>query len=192
MSSDSPSRTRVKRDRTRARLIQAAADVFGERGFDAARLEDVAKRAGLTTGAIYGNFRSKEDLFLAVMENPASGVDPPFEPGAPLKRQMRILGEAVVAFIPAAQRRGVLFADFQRYVQTHPDMQAEIERRTGENLAQAVEAWGAMFPPAQTGMPLERFIMILDALADGLIAQRLLTPALVPDETIIAAFEALA
>jgi hypothetical protein len=44
----------------------------------------------------------------------------------------------------------------------------------------------------QLGMPLDRFIVILDALIDGLIAQRFLTPSLVPDETIIAAFEALA
>ena len=52
---------------TRRRLMDAAADVFGEKGFRAAALADVADRAGYTIGAVYSNFASKDELFHALM-----------------------------------------------------------------------------------------------------------------------------
>ncbi|QBJ98734.1 TetR/AcrR family transcriptional regulator [Rhodococcus sp. ABRD24] len=47
----------------RGRLLEAAADEFAERGFAAARLAEIARRAGFTKGAVYSNFDSKQDLF---------------------------------------------------------------------------------------------------------------------------------
>ncbi|MEV0947415.1 TetR family transcriptional regulator [Rhodococcus sp. NPDC049939] len=47
----------------RQRLLDAAAEEFAERGFNAARLTEVARRAGFTKGAVYSNFESKQDLF---------------------------------------------------------------------------------------------------------------------------------
>jgi len=47
----------------RQRLLDAAAEEFAERGFSAARLTEVARRAGFTKGAVYSNFESKQDLF---------------------------------------------------------------------------------------------------------------------------------
>jgi AcrR family transcriptional regulator len=47
---------------TRERLLEAAVDVFVEQGYEGARVQDIARSAGLTTGAIYANFRGKGDL----------------------------------------------------------------------------------------------------------------------------------
>jgi AcrR family transcriptional regulator len=47
--------------------MDAAAEVFGEKGFRAASLTDVADRAGYTIGAVYSNFTSKDELFRAMM-----------------------------------------------------------------------------------------------------------------------------
>ncbi|MGV9862802.1 TetR/AcrR family transcriptional regulator [Rhodococcus koreensis] len=55
--------TRPGRDVVRQRLLDAAAEEFAERGFSAARLAEVARRAGFTKGAVYSNFESKQDLF---------------------------------------------------------------------------------------------------------------------------------
>src|SRR5947208_216480 len=52
----------------RERLLDAAADVFAEQGYDRARVQDIARRAGLSTGAIYGNFRDKADLLADAIE----------------------------------------------------------------------------------------------------------------------------
>ncbi|HTD58841.1 MAG TPA: TetR/AcrR family transcriptional regulator [Solirubrobacteraceae bacterium] len=53
---------------TRAELIEAAASVFARRGFQAARVEEIAEEAGYSHGAVYSNFAGKEELFLAVFE----------------------------------------------------------------------------------------------------------------------------
>jgi AcrR family transcriptional regulator len=52
---------------TRARLIRAATDVFAEEGYEGARVQDIAHRAGFTTGAIYANFNGKAGLLAAVI-----------------------------------------------------------------------------------------------------------------------------
>jgi AcrR family transcriptional regulator len=47
---------------TRDRLIAAAIEVFAEQGYEGARLQDIARGAGLTTGAVYANYRGKAEL----------------------------------------------------------------------------------------------------------------------------------
>ena len=49
--------------------MDAAATVFAHDGFHAASLDDVAALAGFTKGAVYSNFKSKDDLFLAVFDH---------------------------------------------------------------------------------------------------------------------------
>ena len=55
-------------DPTRDRLLAAAGEVFAEKGYDRAGVQEIARRAGFTTGAIYGRFRGKADLLLAAIE----------------------------------------------------------------------------------------------------------------------------
>jgi AcrR family transcriptional regulator len=57
-----------RKSQTRQRLIDAAAAVFAQRGFEAATLDEVAAAAGFTKGAVYSNFASKTDLFIALIE----------------------------------------------------------------------------------------------------------------------------
>lgn len=52
---------------TRDRLLAAAVEVFVEQGYEGARLQDIARAAGLTTGAIYANFRGKDELLFAAI-----------------------------------------------------------------------------------------------------------------------------
>src|SRR5438067_7978208 len=54
---------------TRRRLLAAAREVFGRRGFYDASLEEIADAAGYTTGAVYSNFAGKEELFLALLDD---------------------------------------------------------------------------------------------------------------------------
>jgi AcrR family transcriptional regulator len=57
-----------RREQTRERLLDAASEVFARRGYSAASLDDVAQAAGYTKGAVYSNFASKADLFMALIE----------------------------------------------------------------------------------------------------------------------------
>jgi AcrR family transcriptional regulator len=58
----------AEHDDIRERLVTAAAEVFSERGYDGARVGEIARRAGLTTGAIYGRFTGKAELLRAAIE----------------------------------------------------------------------------------------------------------------------------
>lgn len=57
---------------TRRRLITSARRIFLRKGFHAASLADVAKDAGYTKGAVFSQFDSKADLFLALLEERSS------------------------------------------------------------------------------------------------------------------------
>ena len=71
-----------KRDRTRARLLEAARAIVREKGFARTTLEAVARRAGMTTGAIYGNFKNRDELFIALGQTYWAPVAPKVPPGA--------------------------------------------------------------------------------------------------------------
>jgi AcrR family transcriptional regulator len=61
-----PKFRRRKADRP-GEIVDAAMAVFAERGFAAAKLDDIARRAGVSKGALYLYFETKEDLFRAVV-----------------------------------------------------------------------------------------------------------------------------
>jgi len=61
-------RTRPTRDDTREKLFEAAARVCEEQGIGSASIEDIAAAAGFTRGAFYSNFKSKDELIIAMIE----------------------------------------------------------------------------------------------------------------------------
>ncbi|WP_024506691.1 TetR/AcrR family transcriptional regulator [Bradyrhizobium sp. ARR65] len=61
-------RTRPTRDDTCEKLFEAAARVFEEQGIGSASIETIAAAAGFTRGAFYSNFRSKDELIIAMLE----------------------------------------------------------------------------------------------------------------------------
>lgn len=181
-----------KRERTRARLIEAATQLIGEKGYERTTLEEVAAQAGVTRGAIYGNFKNREDLFLAVVETRWKPVIPPLRHGATLKQQMRILGEAVVAAAPGRQAQAVGAASFQAYALTHGEMRKRLHKWNAEIYRGAAAELRKFVPEKELPMPADEFVRILHALTDGLLFLRFLTPDLMTDKIIVAAFEALA
>jgi hypothetical protein len=62
---ETPKRSRTA---TRARLLEGALEVFAERGFAGASVEDICDQAGFTRGAFYSNFGSKDELVLALFQ----------------------------------------------------------------------------------------------------------------------------
>jgi len=195
--SENSKRTQVhssagKRARTRAKLIEAAAEVIGERGYDRASLEDIAARAGMTRGAVYGNFKGKEELFLALVATHWRPIIPPMKPGASLKEQMRILGRTVAREAHARQKQAAAATAFQLYTLTHKPMRSRmtqqntiIYRRMARELVKVISA-------RDLPMPAEQFVRVLDALTTGLLFTYFQTPGLITEETFISAFEALA
>lgn len=180
-----------KRERTRAALLEAARALVREHGYERTTLEKVARRAGMTTGAIYGNFKNRDELFIALGQTYWAPVAPRVPPGATFAEAMHALAEATLAAVddraPAAVGRLTGLAYTLRNAQLRARV-ADVTRSSYEFGAD----WLAEFDPAELPMPPQVLVRVIHALIEGLVMQRILTPELCPDEVFYAAFAALA
>jgi AcrR family transcriptional regulator len=181
-----------KRERTRRRLIDAAAAVIGEKGWDRTSLEEVARRAGMTRGAIYGNFANREELFLAVLQTRWQPVAPRFAPGTTFRQHMHAVGKAVAAAGPERRAQALGALSFMLYALTHEDMRARVVTLNAGIYQRMAAALAKTFPRRQLPMSPERLIPALHALSDGLTFLRFLMPELITEKIIVAAFDAMA
>jgi AcrR family transcriptional regulator len=181
-----------KRKRTRDALIQAAAEVIGEKGWDRTSLEEVAVRAGMTRGAIYGNFKHREDLYASVVRARWKPVIPPLVPGTSFAEYMRTLGRAVAAAAPERRAQAVGALSFMLYAMTHEEMRTRVRHMNAEIYRVGAERMDHAFQQEELPMAPELLGPVLHALTDGLTFLRFLTPELITDKVVIAAFEALA
>ena len=131
--------TRERRlERTRALLLDAAEEVFAEKGFTPASLDDIARAAGYTKGAIYKHFATKEDLFLAVsdrywrryFDNFAEVLSAATEVGAPeldaIAQRWRQLS------IDRGAEHAALGHEFTLYLLRNPDARERVAAKRSE------------------------------------------------------------
>ncbi|MBZ5579381.1 MAG: TetR/AcrR family transcriptional regulator [Acidobacteriia bacterium] len=181
-----------KRDRTRAKLLEAARALIRERGYERTTLEDVAERAGMTTGAIYGNFKNRDDLFIALGQTYWAPIRPRVKLGSSFPEILHAMAEATIAAIPDRSAAAVGRLTGLAYAITDETMRAQVTGATAESYALG-EAWlRAVTNEEDLPMPAAHLVRVLHALTEGLVLQRLLTPSLLPDQVIREAFAALA
>lgn len=181
-----------KRARTRAALLDAALSLTREKGFEQTTLKDVAERAGMTTGAIYGNFRNRDDLFMALAERQWAAIRPRFVRGMSFRDLMRATAEAVIAALPERREAAVGALTFRAYALRHEDVRARFRDAMAAGYAGGAAWFGEAMAAEDLPMPAQLLVVVINALIEGLVFQRLLTPELVPDAAILAAFDALA
>jgi len=181
-----------KRDRTRTALLEAARALIREKGYVRTTLEEVAARAGMTTGAIYGNFRNRDELFMALGDAYWPPIKPRVALGASFAEAMRALAEALIAAMPDRSVAAVGRLTGIAYTLEHPELRQRVHEITAASY-DAGAAWlASLADGADLPMPKEHLVRVIHALIEGLVLQRLLTPELFPDEVIYAAFGALA
>jgi AcrR family transcriptional regulator len=178
-----------KKARTRAQLIDAAATVFARRGFAAASLDDVADEAGLTKGAVYSNFESKQELFQAVIDDRLNrpmmaAADVIDEAGGTIEEQAmqgaRMYGEVV------EQERDLflLALEYDIYCARNPDFEAAFAGGYRDRLAHIAELIADHAHRSGVAMPLSPIEMatVVTALSQGMGLQKLRDPERVPDD----------
>jgi AcrR family transcriptional regulator len=179
-----------KRERTRAALLEAARALVRERGYERTTLEEVAKRAGMTTGAIYGNFKNRDELFIALGQKYWAPVVPKVATGATFADAMRALAKATLAAAhdraPVAVGRLTGLA----YTLTNSELRARVHEITKSSYEFGAE-WLRAFDERELPMPADVLVRVIHALIEGLVLQRILTPELCPDEVFYEAFAAL-
>jgi AcrR family transcriptional regulator len=180
-----------KRARTRAALLEAARALVRERGYERTTIEEVARRAGMTTGAIYGNFKNRDELFIALGQKYWAPVVPSVAAGATFAEAMRALAKATLAAVhdraPVAVGRLTGLA----YTLTNSELRARVHEITKSSYEVGAE-WLRTFEKSELPMPADVLVRVLHALIEGLVLQRILTPELCPDEVFYEAFAALA
>jgi AcrR family transcriptional regulator len=173
---------------TRERLLAAARSAFAESGFHGASVEEIASRAGFSTGALYSNFDGKEDLFLVLMERE-------------IEEHAREIAEAVNVRESVAERATggaqqwmtmidrepellLLFMEFWAYGVRDASVRPKVAERFAQVrrlLTKLIEE-GAREFDLELALPAEQLAVAVDALADGIARQRLADPDAVPDE----------
>jgi AcrR family transcriptional regulator len=180
-----------KRDRTRAKLLEAARSLIREKGHEHATLDAIAERAGMTTGAIYGNFKNRDELFLALGQTYWAPIKPNVRPRATLPEIMRALADATLAAIPDRSAAAVGRLTGLAYALTHEELRAKVTEFTAQSYAFGEQWLRSVTKEEDLPMPADQLVRVIHALTEGLVFQRLLTPELMPDEIFFAAFAAL-
>jgi AcrR family transcriptional regulator len=187
-----------KKAATRKKLLEAAATLVAKQGALAASLDAIAQKAGLTKGAVYSNFTSKEDLLFALADHAALTInaDDLFADDArPVGETLEVLGARMAKELRAASARTWLLThEILNFALRNTKARREIaeswrasNRATGAWIERSAVAHGESL--TLTG---EEIAVVVEALGLGLAQVRAIDPQSVPDQLFPKAFRLLA
>ena len=176
-----------KQAHTRTCLMEAAARVFTKRGLQQASIDEVAEDAGYTKGAFYANFKSKEELFLAMLDERFAErleeIDRVMSTSADVTDQAHEAGADFMRYVSADPEWQRLFFEFAAYAARNEEFRQELvtryrtlRDRIAQGLARRAEEAGVE-PP----FPADQVALMTFAMANGVALERLLEPDVVPD-----------
>ena len=175
---------RQKQAETRKSLLRAAANAFCRKGLEGASVEEVAQDAGYTKGAFYANFKSKEELFLVMLDERFSdqldriesllGGDE--EPG----EEARHAAQDFIRSFRGEEEWRRLYFEFVSYAMRNDEFRQELatrHRALRARLTEIYRRWSAGFP-AEPPIPIEDIAAMTDFMADGFLLDHLIDPEL--------------
>ncbi len=173
---------------TRRRLLDAAQAVFARKGYHGASVDEIAREAGATTGALYANFAGKEDLFLELLDHSIAGdvrgYTDAVAGGGTLEQQARAGADQWMRVLSERPEYFPLFIEFWAYAIREPAARERFAARmaafrlaTGRMVATGAREQEIEVDP-EHAEPLGTFV---NALANGLALEKLVDPEAVPD-----------
>ena len=182
---------RPGRAAVRRRLLDAALEVFAERGFAGASLDQVAEAAGLTKGAIYSNFASKDDLFFAMMQDQVltrveavRAVLAASSPGADGQQALHDIGRLLTEAFTEQREWRLVFLDFWQRAVRDDDVRAQFvahRRALRAAIADCVEQILGR-PPVLGRLTVDDVVTVVLALSNGLAIEQYADPGAVSDD----------
>jgi AcrR family transcriptional regulator len=173
-----------KQARTRAKLLRSAARLFCRRGLEQASVDEIAQGAGYTKGAFYSNFKSKEELFLAMLDEQFAAelerIESALRTDESPDQAARHAGEEFMRFVGTDPEWERLYVEFAVYAARNGEFREELVTRCramDERLEEVYRRWGdaiGIVPP----MPLAEVARITSIMADGFVVRRLIDPTL--------------
>lgn len=167
---------RTKEDalQTRSRLLQAAKELFKEKGFPSTTLAEIAQTAGLTRGAAYWHFKSKDEIFITVVEQALDDMtaskkqalnDPDCSAKERLQRLLALpctlpteyaLVNSVATLLPSYPQ----FAELEVSVQRHKDQLRQLVR----DFLEEAQRQGLLTLHASTESTTKLFFLLFEGL----------------------------
>ena len=194
--SKSTSKPGERRAHTRQKLLEATLALMGEGGLHGVSLDAVARRVGVTKGAIYDNFESKDAMIVAALaslpDEATSLFDWPQGRDGTVRERLRRLGEAVLDGRGDPGKRALGAAEFSLYALTHEDLRQRMVQITSMGPTRTQQRLLELFAPEELPMPPEAFAVLLHGLIPGLAQYLALAPRPPSRETLLAMFEGLA
>lgn len=179
---------RVPRAEVRRRLLAAAARVFAERGYADSRLDDVARAAGFTKGAVYSNFGGKQDLFAAVLSDRSDHefASAALERSAAPEDAVVAIARRIARRVTEDTQRGRLGLEFAAHATRHGPTAVAVRRmrRTQrETVTALVTELTERYGVRLTTRP-ETVALTLHCLTNGLSMEHLADPEAVDARTV--------
>ena len=188
-------RTRPTRDEVRDRILDAALTVFAAEGFAGATIDAIGHAAGFTKGAVYSNFESKDELFLALL-------DRQFESRGALIATALDGGHGDTAAIAAALSRATLdsihdqheyqivLIEYWLRAVRDPQLRERLvarRRAAADQALRIVEQAGTSLP----GKQLSALAQLVVTISSGIATEEVLQPGAVDMDTLTRLFTAL-
>jgi AcrR family transcriptional regulator len=175
-----------KQERTRGALLRAASKLFCRHGLEGTSIDEVTETAGYTKGAFYANFKSKEELFLVMLDEKFSheieridrslaGTDDPDQEAR----------AAATDFIHSASddEWPRLYFQFAAYAARNEEFRQELatrQRAMRERVVKVYERWIKEYG-ADPPLPVADIAAMTYFMADGFLVDRLIEPELSED-----------
>jgi AcrR family transcriptional regulator len=177
---------REKQQQTRNSLLRAACELFCHNGLEGASVDQVAQAAGYTKGAFYANFRSKEELFLVMLdERFASELERIDEALSGTEEPHTEAQRAAAEFIHFAgdEHWPRLYFQFVAHAARDDDFRQELATRQQamrEKLVETLTRWKAKHD-TKSSLPLQDITAMIYCMADGFLVDRMIEPSLRED-----------
>lgn len=175
-----------KQQRTRGALLRAASGLFCRRGLEGTSVDDVAQAAGYTKGAFYANFKSKEELFLIMLDEKFSRelerIDRALAGTGDADQEARTAAADYIHFA-SDEEWPRLYFEFAAHAARNEEFRQELatrQRAMRERLVKVYERWSRDFP-ADPPLSLEDIAAMTYFMADGFLVDRLIEPELSED-----------
>ncbi|MGQ4512398.1 TetR family transcriptional regulator [Streptomyces sp. DW26H14] len=173
--------------RTRALLLDAAAQVFARKGFAGASVEDIAETAGFSTGALYSNFSGKDELFIELLSHRSSSrladAATLVSENSGIEEAQDALSRYLIEIADEDRDLAALQAEFWLYAIRRPEYQKSLAgqfRANRDGLASVLAARAEKRGQA-AGAPFDEVATVLLAMFQGLVQLRRTDPELVPE-----------
>lgn len=189
MSPVKPQRTRPTRGEVRDRILDAASKVFAAEGFAGATIDAIGQAAGFTKGAVYSNFGSKDELFLALLDREfelrGEQIATALESGGDVAAAAQSLSRSVLDSVHDHADYYVLFVEYWLRAVRDPALRERLIARRRAAAAQQAENFADSSAVVPSGRPLADIAQLVVTMNLGIAMEEVLRPGTI-DPTLLA------